>query len=131
MVKYITKKNITKKNITKKNITKKIKEKFIKNIIKYWKKYTNGNIKRDNISYKDDFYLSFDKTDDYKCHIHLILKNFHTNHNTSNNILYIMKKLDASVDKYVHSKVVSISVFSDPEIVVINMIKRYNKFISL
>lgn len=94
-------------------------------------KYTNGNIKRDTILYKDDFYLSFDKTNDYNCHIHLILKNFYTNHNTSNNILYIMKKQYASVDKYVHSKVVSINVFSDPEIVVINMIKRYNKFISL
>ena len=119
-----------KKNTTKKNITKNIKEKFIKNIIKYWKKYTKGYVKRDKISYKDDYYLSFDKKDDYHCHIHLILKNFHTNYNIFNNILYIMKKIDTNLDRYMHSKVVSISVFSHPETVVINMIKRYNKFIS-
>jgi len=124
-------KNITKKNITKKNIKKNIKDKFIKNIIKYWKKYTNGNITRDRSTlYKDDYYLSFDKTNDHNCHIHLILKHFYTNHNLFNNILYIMKKPNLNVDKYIHSKVVSISVFSDPEQVVINMIKRYNTFIT-
>ena len=124
---YIYKKsaNKTRKN----NITFSKKKLFIEEILKEWKKQINGHYKRDKISiYKDDYYLSFDKKDNFYNHIHLILKDFTNNHNNHNNIIYVMKKMDKKINAIVHSKVIKISIFSDPEKIVRNMIRRYNEF---
>ena len=114
------------KNKTKKNITKKIKEKFIDDIIKNWKKL-GGDVKRDlTTRYKYDYYLSIDKTHDYNNHIHLVLKHFYYDCNTSDNFSYLMKK--CSKNRIIHSKSKKISIFSDPKIIVKRMFNNYNKF---
>jgi hypothetical protein len=104
------------------------KEKFIQSILKEWSK--KGHYKKDKITiYQDDYYLSLNKKDDFYNHIHLILKNFPTNHNSHNNIIYVMKKMDTkNKNAVVHSKEIKISVFSDPKKVVRNMIKKYKEF---
>jgi len=104
------------------------KKKFIYSIINEWKKQTNGSYSIDkNTAYKYDYYLSFNKKGDYYNHIHIVLKNFPVNHNTHNNIVYVMKKYNIKTNQIEHS-VVRISIFSDPYIVVRNMIKKYVKF---
>jgi hypothetical protein len=104
------------------------KKKFIHDILKEW---TNGGYyDRDKMSiYEDDYYLYFDKKTKFYNHIHLILKDFTNNHNNHNNLIYVMKKIDTNNNNaIVHSKVIKISIFSDPEKVVRNMIRRYNEF---
>jgi hypothetical protein len=132
-----SRRNIYKKsaNKTKKNnkiiFTK--KKQFIQDILKEWKKQTYGHYERDKMTiYEDDYYLSFKKKDDYYNHIHLILKNFKNNHNSNNNIIYVMKKMDTkNKNGSVHSKVIKISIFSNPEKVVSNMIKKYEEFYNI
>lgn len=129
-----TKKNNIKKNKTRKNkITFKEKTKFIRKLLKEWKKQTKGAIEKDKTTiYEYDYYLSLNKTSDYNNHIHLALKDFHYDHNIHNNLIYIMKKCDKNCDKkskIVHSNPVRISIFSEPAKIVQNMIIRYNKFI--
>jgi hypothetical protein len=104
------------------------KQQFIKSILKEWSK--NGHYERDKTTiYQDDYYLSLNKKDDFYNHIHLILKHFPTNHNSHNNIIYVMKKMDTkNKNVIVHSKEIKISIFSDPKKVVRNMIQQYNKF---
>jgi len=124
------KKNI--KNKTRKNsITFSKKREFIKEILKEWKKQTNGNFQRDKITqYKDDFYLSFNRNGDFFNHIHLILKNFRNDKNIHNNFLYVLKKMDKD-NKIVHSSRFKINVLSNPKKVVHNMIDHYKEFINL
>ena len=127
--------NKTNTNKTNKNkklkITKDIKEKFINQILKEWKKQTNGRIKMDkNLEFKHDYYLLFTNYDDYNNHIHLLLKNFHYNNNTNNNILYVMKKYDKLTSNIIHSSGFKIDIFSNPSKIVYNMIQNYNKFIN-
>lgn len=125
-----TRRNKIKKNKTLK-ITKDIKEKFIKQILKEWKKQTNGRIKMDKTSeFKYDYYLLFTNYDDYNNHIHLLLKKFHYDNNTNNNILYIMKKYDKLTSNIIHSNAFKINIFSNPSKIVYNMIQKYNKFIN-
>jgi hypothetical protein len=103
------------------------KQNFIRGILKEWSK--EGYYERDKISiYHDDYYLSFNKKDDFYNHIHLILKNFSTDHNNHNNIIYVMKKMDAKTGEIVHSKEIKLSIFSHPKKVVYNMIRRYKEF---
>jgi hypothetical protein len=105
------------------------KQKFIKAILKEWSK--KGNYERDKMTiYQNDYYLSFTKNVkyNYNNHIHLVLKNFSTDHNMHNNILYVIKKMDKKTGDIVHSKEIKISIFSDPKKVVYNMIRRYKEF---
>lgn len=104
------------------------KKKFIHDILKEWSK--GGYYDRDKMSiYEDDYYLYFDKKTKFYNHIHLILKDFTNNHNNYNNLIYVMKKRDTNnKNSIVHSKVIKISIFSNPEKVVRNMIRRYNEF---
>jgi hypothetical protein len=120
------------KNTTRK-LNKKIFEKkkqFIQLLLKEWKKQTHGHYEKDNMSiYEDDYYLSFSLHDNFYNHIHLILKNYKHKQNDANNLIYVMKKMDIKKNNdIVHSKVVKISIFSDPKKVVYNMIRRYKEF---
>jgi len=74
--------------------------------------------------------LSFTNKDDYDNHIHLETKHFNENHNLYNNIAYKMKRLDFKKG-IVHSNTFKISIFSDPEIIVKNMIEKYAKFTTI
>jgi len=125
-----TKNKYTKnKTIKNKRVTSLKKRDFIKEILKEWKKQTDGHCERDKISqYEDDYYLSFSKTGDFYNHIHLVLKNFIKDKNIHNNFLYVFKKMDKKENKVIHSPEIKISVFSNPKIVVRNMIKRYKEF---
>ena len=127
-------KNIKNKTIRKKNykLSSCKKREFIKAIFKEWKNQTNGNFQRDKIShYKDDYYLSLNKTNDFYNHIHLVLNNFNNDKNIHNNFLYVMKKMDKKDNKIVHSPEIKINVLSDPKIVVRNMIINYKNFSKL
>jgi len=119
------------KNTTRK-LNKKIFEKkkqFIQVLLKEWKKQTHGHYEKDNMCiYEDDYYLSFSLHDNFYNHIHLILKNYKHKHNHANNLIYVMKKMDTKTGDILHSKVVKISIFSDPEKVVRNMIRNYKEF---
>lgn len=114
-----------KNNRTKKHTTYHKKTLFVKSIIREWLKQTQGTIQKDNSEYKDDYYLAFNKRDSYNNHLHLILKGYK---NGFNNIIYVMKKEDTDTKKVVHSHEIKISIFSQPSIVVSNMIQRYLKF---
>jgi hypothetical protein len=125
----------TRRNKIKKNKTLKItndnKKNIIKQILKEWKKQTNGIFIMDtNTKYKYDYYLLFSNYDDYDNHIHLLLNNFHYNNNTNNNIFYMMKKYNKITARIVHSNKFKINIFSDPAKIVYNMIQNYNKFIN-
>jgi|688.fasta_scaffold886302_1 hypothetical protein len=125
-----SKHNKIKKNKTLK-ITKSSKAKFINQILKEWKKQTNGTVVMDTqTQFKYDYYLLFSNYDDYDNHIHLLLKNFKCDHNTNNNIIYMMKKYDTTTSKIVHSNKHQISILSDPAKIVYNMIQNYNNFIN-
>jgi hypothetical protein len=118
-----------KKNVTRKKITIYKKKKFIEEILKEWKKQTGGSYNVDKISeYLNDYYLYFEKKSSFYNHIHLVLNDFTENHNLNNNILYVLKKYDLEKNEVVHSKRIKISIFSNPVIVVHNMIKRYVSF---
>jgi len=109
-------------------VTVKSKTKFINSIIHYWKK-TGGSVHRDTEGlYEYDYYLSLNPTPDYFNHIHLGLHNFHYTCDTHNNIVYIMKKLCKDNKTIKHSKVIHISIFSDPKKIVENMRINYRKF---
>ncbi len=125
-----TKSKTKSKTIKKRSITIQLKNKFIHNILSSWKKHTNGNIKKDsNKMYKYDYYLSFSKIHDSFNHIHLILHNFHYDNN-HNNIIYVIKKFDKEKQQIINSKEIKINIFSNPDKVVVNMIKNYDKFIN-
>jgi hypothetical protein len=125
-----SKHNKIKKNKTLK-ITKKSKTKFITEILKEWKKQTNGAFVMDTYTeFKYDYYLLFSNYNDYDNHIHLLLKKFKYDHNTNNNIIYMMKKYDTTTSKIIHSNEHKISILSDPSKIVYNMIQNYNKFIN-
>jgi len=125
-----TRRNKIKKNKTLK-ITRVNKKQFINQILKEWKKQTTGMIIMDTKRhYKYDYYLLFSNYNDYNNHIHLLLNNFHYNHNINNNILYMMKKYDKSTSKIVHSNKFKINIFSNPSKIVYNIIQNYNKFIN-
>jgi hypothetical protein len=131
MKKTKTKRRYKSKTLKKYNITYKIKETFINQLLYNWKKYTNGNISIDkNKDFKHDFYFSFTNKDDYNNHIHLETKHFYENQNLYNNIAYKMKRLDFKKG-IVHSNTFKINVFSDPEIVVKNMIEKYAEFTTI
>jgi hypothetical protein len=88
-------------------------------------------VKKDsNKMYKNDYYLSFSRTCDYYNHIHLVLHDYNCDDN-HNNIVYIMKKFDKEKKQIIHSKKVKINIFSNPDKVVLNMIKNYDKFINV
>ena len=126
------KKTIKNKTRRKKSITFSKKREFIKEILKEWKKQTNGYFQRDKITqYTDDFYLSFNKNGYFYNHIHLILKNFKNDKNIHNNFLYVLKKMDTKDNKIVHSPRFKINVLSDPKKVVYNMIKNFKDFSKL
>jgi hypothetical protein len=130
-----SRRHIYKKSVNKTRRHNKVtflkKKKFIQDILKEWKKQTYGHCERDKKTiYIDDYYLSFNNKDNFYNHIHLILKNFKNNHN-SNNIIYVMKKYDTKLSKIIHSKVIEISIFSDTEKVVSNMIKKYKEFYNI
>jgi hypothetical protein len=127
-----TKKRTITRTIKKRLITTHLKKKFIDNILSNWKKYTRGNVKKDTTTiYKNDYYLSFSKISDYFNHIHLVLHNNCTCYdNNDNNIIYVMKKFDKEKQQIIHSNEVKINIFSNPDKVVLNMIKNYDKFIN-
>lgn len=129
----LTKKNRTKKNTTKKNATSIFHQKknFVNGILQEWKKQTHdGCIEKDaKNKYVNDYYLSFGKDCDFYNHIHLMLYDYETNHNTKNNIKYLLKKNVYS--KTVHSKLFKINIFSNPKIVVKHMIQHYSDFCTL
>jgi hypothetical protein len=126
-----TKSKTKSKTIKKRTITIQLKTKFIHNILSSWKKYTSGNVTKDSTTiYKYDYYLSFSKIEDQFNHIHLILHNFHYDNNNHNNIIYVMKKFDKEKQQIIHSKQIKINILSNPDKVVINMIKNYDKFIN-
>ena len=125
-----TTKNKTTKNKTFKNKLINKKTKFIQNILKEWKKQTTGFIEKDKTIYKNDYYLDLNDKPNYNNHIHLILKNFAVNHNTNDNILYMMKKYHINDKKVIHSTPFKININSDPKIIVRDMIKNYDKFIN-
>jgi len=115
------------KNKTFKNYYKR-KIQFVNNIITNWKKIVHGNIHIDNKTiYKYDFYLSFTGKNDYYNHIHLALHKGEINYKNNNTIIYIMKTINKN--KIIHSKPYTISIFSNPKTVVLNMINNYIKFI--
>lgn len=106
------------------------KKEFINNLIYYWIKYTNGNVKIDKTPiYAEDYYFSYYKDHDYDNHIHLILKGFNYNNNTHNNIKYVIKKMNIKSNKIEHTMPYKISIYSNPETVIKNMIKNHDKFI--
>jgi len=126
-------KNNNKKTRRRKNIkiTSVKKIEFIKEVLKEWKNQTGGCYEKDKISqYKDDYYLSLNKTCDFYNHIHLILKNFSNDKNIHNNFIYVMKKMDKD-KKVLHSPEIKINVLSDPKIIVRHMIKNYKEFSKL
>jgi hypothetical protein len=122
------KKRIIKNKTLKITLNK--KNKFIKDLLKEWKKQTNGTntLDKSEEHYIGDYYLTIQKNDSYNNHIHLILRNFNKNHNSYNNIIYVMKKIDKEKQQIIHSKAVKINILSNPDKVVINMIKNFNKF---
>jgi hypothetical protein len=105
-----------------------MKYKFINNLLSEWKKQTgDANIRRDKGKvYKNDYYLSFVKNNDSYNHIHLILDNCNKNQNIDDNIKYVIKKNNNN--KILHSEEIYISIFSEPKIIVENMIKQYENF---
>ena len=113
----------------KKKVTFVNKNQFIKSILQQWKKQTDGgNWYRDKkANYKDDYYLCLKLKDDYN-HIHLILNQFKTNHNLQKHVEFVMKKYNDQLGKPEHSNTIKSSIFSDPEIVVHNIIRRFNEF---
>ena len=119
------------KTKTRKNLKLTIprKKQFIQSILRQWKKQTViGHYYRDTTSrYKDDYYLCL-HLNDYYNHIHIVLNNFKTNYNLHNNILFVMKKGDCEDDNIVHSNEIKTSIFSDPEKVVHNLIRRFDEF---
>jgi hypothetical protein len=116
------------KNTTRKlnKVTFEKKKQFIQLLLKEWKKQTHGHYEKDKMTiYKDDYYLSFSLHDNFYNHIHLLLKNYKDKHN----LIYIMKKMDIKKNNdIVHSKAYKISIFSNPEKVVRNMIRNYKEF---
>ena len=125
-----TRRNKIKKNKTLK-ITKDNKKKFIKQLLKEWKKQTNGSFVMDTeTEYKYDYYLLFSNYDDYNNHIHLILNKLHYNDNINNNIFYMMKKYNKNTSRILHSNKFKINIFSEPAKIVYNMIQNYNEFIN-
>lgn len=124
--------NNTHKRKTKKlkKINKTNKKVFIDDLIYYWKKYTGGYVKIDKTPiYAEDYYFSYYKDHDYDNHIHLILKGFNYNNNTHNNIKYVIKKMNIKSNKIEHTMPYKISIYSNPETVIKNMIKNHDKFI--
>ena len=118
-----TRRNKIKKNKTLK-ITKDNNKKIIKQILKEWKKQTNGRVVMDTkTEYKYDYYLLFSNYDDYDNHIHLLLNN-------TNNIFYMMKKYNKNTLRILHSNKFKINICSDPAKIVYNMIQNYNEFIN-
>ena len=109
-----------------------MKYKFISDLLSEWKKQTNNaNIRRDKGKvYKNDYYLSFVKNNDSYNHIHLILDNCNKNQNIDrnidHNIKYVIKK--NYNNNILHSEELFISIFSEPKIIVENMIKQYENF---
>jgi hypothetical protein len=125
-----TLKNKTLKNKTLKNKIIYKKTKFIQNILNEWKKQTSGFIEKDKEGrYKNDYYLDLNNAPNYNNHIHLILHNFSTNHNTRD-ILCMMKKFNIPDEKVIHSKPYKVNINSDPKKVVRNMIQKYDQFIN-
>lgn len=125
----------TRRNKIKKNKTLKIikddKKKFIKQLLKEWKKQTNGRVVMDTkTEFKYDYYLLFSNYNDYNNHIHLLINNFHYNNNNINNIFYMMKKYNKNTSRIVHSNKFKINIFSNPAKIVYNMIQKYNEFIN-
>jgi hypothetical protein len=125
-----TKRNKIKKNKTLKT-TKDNKNRIVAQILKEWKKQTNGSFVMDTeTEFKYDYYLLFSNYDDYNNHIHLILNKFHYNNNINNNIFYMMKKYNKNTSRIRHSNKLKINIFSDPAKIVYNMIQNYNEFIN-
>lgn len=127
MTKTLKKRIIKNKTL---KITLNKKNKFIKDLLKEWKKQTNGTITLDKSEedYNGDYYLSIEKIDNYNNHIHLILHNFNKNHNSYNNIIYVMKKINMKTSEILHSNAIKLNINSDPKKIVKNMIKNFNKF---
>jgi len=72
------------------------KDRHVKNIADEWMRKTNGGaIKIDDEGrYKDDYYLSINKFENYDSHIHLIVNN------CGNYMCYIVKKYNLHSDVY-------------------------------
>ena len=70
---------------------------------------------------KNDYYLTFARKGGYNNHIHVILKNFNDNHNTSN-ICYMLKYLNKDTNEIVHSQEYKIIIYSNPKTVVKNIL---------
>lgn len=92
---------------------------IINKILQDWKNKTNGgHIKLDTDSrYKDDYYLSIYKTEDYHSHIHLI-----KTCDQSVFLCYIIKKDNK------HSEVYIIDENKNTVVLVNEMIENYNNF---
>jgi len=105
-----------------------MKYKFINDLLSEWKKQTgDANIRRDKGKvYKNDYYLSFVKNNDSYNHIHLILNNCNKNQNIDDNIKYVIKK--KYNNNILHSEEMFISIFSEPKIIVENVIKQFENF---
>lgn len=106
--------------------------KCIKQILHEYKKQQRGYVAKDYTTrYKGDYYLSLGKKDNWKKHIHLITKKFHTKKHKNYNkhkhaIGYVFKK-----SKRNHSKSEVINMNESPKKIVSKMIKKYRKFLSI
>jgi len=105
-------------------------KKCINQIIDEYKTQQRGHVAKDYTTrYKGDYYLSLGKKDNWKKHIHLITKKFHTKKHKNyiknkHAIGYVFKK-----SKHNHSKSEVINTSEPPKKIVSKMIKKYRKFI--
>lgn len=72
------------------------KDRYVKDIADEWVRKTKGGIIKidDEGRYKDDYYLSINKFENYNSHIHLIVNN------CGNYMCYIVKKYDLHSDVF-------------------------------
>jgi len=127
--KKTTKSKNNKKKTCKKSLLYK-KQKIVKELLNEWKKQTHGCVEKDKTTrYINDYYLSLKQICDYNNHIHLVLKDYKNTCNENKNIAYLFKKYDQNTSRIIHSHTIHISIFSDPKLVVHNMLKLFSQFL--
>ena len=105
------------------------KQIFIQQILDKWKLRTNGGyIKYDNLQpYYGDYYLTFDKFENYETHIHFITLPDESNRKNNsfqkcNDLCYIINRDN------IHSPLYEIDVNKSAQEVVDEILVKYNNF---
>jgi hypothetical protein len=99
---------------------------FIQEIVKEWKKKTNGYIKLDDVDeYMGDYYLSINNENTYSSHIHFITKKTPCTQKQCRyctSLCYVVKKNN------LHSELYNINENKTPKQIVQEMLENYNSF---